>query len=381
MVCLTNLSRDQGETIMTMHRKQIAVIISAILAATVIAGCGSSEKVASSASSEQDASDEVTSEEVTEGEAADTEETVGMANPMVEYETIPEMQEVLGFDPLYLPESSGYTCSVMYIISGDLADLRFASKDGGTAEIGVRSALADTMDSDDVSGYYGDDWKESTVSDTEVETGGGSQDVDNTYFAKWSNDKYAFSVSGAVSEDEFSDILEQLVGITENEYTDDSQSSDAELPEFSYVGNDEISRICVEAAKQLYEGYDKTDVMIPAPVVGDFEETGDGATIYANVHVYGYDLEGTTLVCKNGGAYPCVIKSEGYNITDIQVANTDDEEAKLFNNDKALISKINDSDEEESIRKSWIQMYADNCDAKIDSYQDYGQNPVELVEE
>lgn len=63
------------------------------------------------------------------------------------------------------------------------------------------------------------------------------------------------------------------------------------------------------------------------------------------------------------------------------MANTDDEEAKLFNNDKALISKINDSDEEESIRKSWIQMYADNCDAKIDSYQDYGQDPVELVEE
>lgn len=366
---------------MAMYRKQTAIVISAVLTATVIAGCGSSEKVASSASSEQAATDEVTSEAVTVGEATDTEKTVGMANPMVEYETTPEMQEVLGFDPLYLPESSGYTCSVMYIISGDLADLRFTSKDGGTAEIGVRSALIDTMDSDDVSGYYGDDWKESTVSDTEVEIGGGSQDVDNTYFAKWSNDKYAFSVSGAVSENEFSDILEQLVEITENEYTDDGQTSDAELPEFSYVGNDEIARICVEAAKQLYEGYDETDVMIPAPVVGDFEETGTSTTIYANIHVYGYDLEGTTLVCKNGGAYPCVIKAEGYNITDIQVANTDDEEAELFNNDKALLSKINDSDEEKSIRKSWIQMYEDNCNQEIDSYQDYGQDPVELEDE
>lgn len=372
-----------------MNRKKVVTAVCLVLVSLVFAGCGSSDKLASDDSntiaeneSLSDNIPETSADAKTSGNGlSDDSETDEMANPMVEYKTIPEIEHALGFDPLYLPESSGYTGSEMYVIGESLADLRYISKNGGKEEISVRSALKDSTDTEDVSGYYGDDWHDRKVSNTIVGIGGGTADADNTFFARWSNDKYLFSVSGDLDEAAFMDIVDTLVIVTENNYKADAEADEESetLPEFNYVGNDEIARICSEAAKQLYKGYSKADVMIPAPVVADTSTNGDITTIYANIWVYGYDLDGTTLECNNGGANPCIITVDGSKITDIQVAYTEDDEKKLFS-DKKILSMLH-SDDEDFIRKSWIQMYVENYGLNIDSYKDYGQEKVMLFSE
>lgn len=170
-----------------------------------------------------------------------------------------------------------------------------------------------------------------------------------------------------------------------NASTSDSTEVPDGLPDFVYVGNDQEARLCTEVAKQLYsEYYDPADVMIPAPIVAYFEETGTEITVIANINIYSYDLDGTTLVFKSGGSTPCKITADvtdsGFEITKLEVANTDDETSKICGDDKDIISKLYDDDSLKSIRKSWIQMYVTNYDLDIDSYQDYGQDPVKLFD-
>lgn len=170
-----------------------------------------------------------------------------------------------------------------------------------------------------------------------------------------------------------------------NSSTSNSTEISDSLPEFVYVGNDQEARLCTEVAKQLYsEYYDPADVMIPAPIVAYFEETDSEITVIANINIYGYDIDGTTLIFNNGGSTPCKITADvtdsGLKITNLEVANTDDETNKICGDDKDIISKLYDDNSLKSIRKSWIQMYVTNYNLDIDSYQDYGKEPVKLFD-
>ena len=94
--------------------------------------------------------------------------TVGMPNPYVAYETLPEMKAVLGFDPLFVPRSAGYECTKMYIIGGTIADIRFTGiKDNARSTCGVRSGRIDIAGMDDISGYYSVPWEDVHISQSD----------------------------------------------------------------------------------------------------------------------------------------------------------------------------------------------------------------------
>lgn len=87
------------------------------------------------------------------GQDTVSSELVGIPNPMVEYTTLKEAEKVLGYG-IHLPE--GHVIKTVYVIDGDLLDLRLA--DG--------SSLRKARKSEDISGDY-------TVFDSikEVKTG------------------------------------------------------------------------------------------------------------------------------------------------------------------------------------------------------------------
>ncbi len=157
----------------------------------------------------------------TPGEAAPSpahSAIIGMPNPMVEYASLTEMQDILGFLPLTLPESL-YTCTHRYIIAKATADIRYTS---GTAQetsaYCIRSARQTTFPaSQDISGMYGFTWWPHFISRTNVfitKTGLTS------YAARWSNDQYVFSVTADnIEEADFNDEILRLVSVTEEDYT------------------------------------------------------------------------------------------------------------------------------------------------------------------
>ena len=143
---------------------------------------------------------------------------IGMPNPMVEYTSIPEMQDALGFLPLTLPESM-YTCTNRYIIAKSTADLRYTTRDTERpSTYCIRSARQTSFpSSQDISGMYGFTWWPHFISRTNVflaKTG------DSSYAARWSNDQYLFSATADnVDEADFNDELLHLVSTTEEDYT------------------------------------------------------------------------------------------------------------------------------------------------------------------
>ena len=68
-------------------------------------------------------------------------------NPMVEYETLDEALAVLDFKPAFPKVPEGYTQSQVWVIGGDLLDVRYHN---GDKTLSFRAA----KDSDDVSGDY-----------------------------------------------------------------------------------------------------------------------------------------------------------------------------------------------------------------------------------
>ncbi len=145
--------------------------------------------------------------------------TVGMPNPYVAYETLPEMKAVLGFDPLFVPRSAGYECTKMYIIGGTIADIRFTGiKDNARSTCGVRSGRIDIAGMDDISGYYSVPWEDVHISQTDLH----SAQLDyESFVANWTHGKYAFPFNAnAISSDRFREILTQLVQTTERNYKD-----------------------------------------------------------------------------------------------------------------------------------------------------------------
>lgn len=141
-----------------------------------------------------------------------------LPNPMIEYQTLPEMTAILGFTPLYLPHSSGYECTAMYIINDCIADLRFQNTDGEkSSSLTVRSARWDLSGQDDISGCYGMDWQESTISHSTVHIGQYAEST--TKAAYWGSGRYVFAlIAQDTNEYQFQNSLELLVDITEANY-------------------------------------------------------------------------------------------------------------------------------------------------------------------
>lgn len=177
-----------------------------------------------------DTADTVTSSAAEES-AADTaagaadEQTAniaGVPNPMVPYDSYTEMATALHFHPLYFPLSSGLELQQRFILGGNVADLRYASRYGQPekrAQFTVRTAVADpdAMTAETLSGVYGADWQTQTIGDTSVQL---AEVSDSSFVAYWTKDGFVFSV-GAENVNRW-DFLRQvrdnLIDLTEHYY-------------------------------------------------------------------------------------------------------------------------------------------------------------------
>lgn len=124
------------------------------------------------------------------------QEMDGMPNPMVEYQSVAEAAQAAGYYPLSLSELTGYQAEHIYVIAGDLIDIRYARIRNDNAKLLVRTAPANLMQNDDISGIYGATWKKVTmrgvpVSIAEVKDENG---MTSNYAAHWAVGDYLFAV-------------------------------------------------------------------------------------------------------------------------------------------------------------------------------------------
>ncbi|WP_311650175.1 hypothetical protein [Selenomonas artemidis] len=124
------------------------------------------------------------------------QEMDGMPNPMVEYQSVAEAAQAAGYYPLSLSELTGYQAEHIYVIAGDLIDIRYARIRNDNAKLLVRTAPANLMQDDDISGIYGATWKKVTmrgvpVSIAEVKDENG---MTSNYAAHWAVGDYLFAV-------------------------------------------------------------------------------------------------------------------------------------------------------------------------------------------
>ena len=124
------------------------------------------------------------------------QEMDGMPNPMVEYQSVAEAAQAAGYYPLSLSELTGYQAEHIYVIAGDLIDIRYARIRNDNAKLLVRTAPANLMQDDDISGIYGATWKKVTmrgvpVSIAEVKDENG---MPTNYAAHWAVGDYLFAV-------------------------------------------------------------------------------------------------------------------------------------------------------------------------------------------
>lgn len=106
----------------------------AIAAETADTAAASEQSAADTAAAETNAAAGESDAAAADASAAATDtqtaDIAGVPNPMVPYNSYTEMATALDFHPLYFPLSSGLELQQRFIIGGNVADLRYASRYG-----------------------------------------------------------------------------------------------------------------------------------------------------------------------------------------------------------------------------------------------------------
>jgi len=133
-----------------------------------------------------------------DGSAANTETTTAsMPNPIVEYTNVPDLELALGFPVLYLPGSlyaTYHPALVINSIGGTISDLHFRSREDESRII-VRTALLKTVNTEDISGYYGVNWALQDVGDMKHTQVNVAITEDGTHVARWTKGRFVFSLA------------------------------------------------------------------------------------------------------------------------------------------------------------------------------------------
>ncbi|MCR5417462.1 MAG: hypothetical protein K6E84_00935 [Lachnospiraceae bacterium] len=181
-----------------------------------------------------------------------------------------------------------------------------------------------------------------------------------------------------------------------NKEEDNTQAQEKGLPPYKSAVSGSI-----EEAITLYMwkefGFDTPNeeggVNIPAYVIVKNATDGDITKVYGNFCVYGYTLDGTNMVCTNGGSFPGVFSlrqnENGYEVAEFEMAEDGSGHMasleKICGDDTELLDlmkKAENADDPENItaRISFLRMYASVNNLDLKTYQDYGWDPVSLAE-
>lgn len=119
------------------------------------------------------------------------EAMAGVPNPMVEYPAYGVAAKALGFPPLALPEMTGYQCSKIFVIGGNVGEIRYGRKWEPEVNLTVRTyKLAKGEAVHDITGIYGVEWRTETAKGMKLYI---AKVGDNSYAATWSVEPYIFA--------------------------------------------------------------------------------------------------------------------------------------------------------------------------------------------
>ena len=149
------------------------------------------------------------------GKAAEAKPAASSGNPLVQYDSVLQANNALGYRPLVVPRIYGYECYTIYVISNRLAQLTFKSNIDDSTLI-VRTAVIQSVGTDEISGYHGINWTERPISRSHTLYGiapNGNQVV------SWVEGRYAFSViASKLDEQTFMRQMKGLVRTSEQRY-------------------------------------------------------------------------------------------------------------------------------------------------------------------
>ena len=192
---------------------------------------------------------------------------------------------------------------------------------------------------------------------------------------------------------ESTDIVESISASesTQNEESTDATptESDINLPAYDYPGPEYFYHSVYQYIVQEYTSqYEAADVSIP--YVNEIEvdmSNRDDILMYGDFWIYNYNLEGDTLKCVSGGAYPGVIHlNADFDVVSMDVvedgSNFTESAKKLFGDHYDKFMEVeSDAEAREQIRAQIIANYVAANELPIAKYQDEGWDPVTLPEE
>ncbi len=217
-------------------------------------------------------------------------------------------------------------------------------------------------------------------------------DGNDTYYYRTCNSQFE-DYDEATAKSRFEDLFTAHGKAEVIEFqTVGGASKGAAVPAYDYPGPELFYTVLYNyMIDTLNEGYDKTDVCIPCPViVAEDESDKSDIRVYGNFWVFNYNLNGDTLETVSGGSYPgCIhLKStdEGYEVTSMDIVEDGsgytDSAKKIFGKYYDDFAKDGqDEKKREEIRAQIIANYVAANNLNITAYQDYGWDPVPLPEE
>ena len=176
----------------------------------------------------------------------------------------------------------------------------------------------------------------------------------------------------------------------------------AALPAYTYHSEDPVANAVVKYMQETDFGYEVPEggILVPTPiilrtvvVVNENGEDAD-ATVYGNFWIFTYTLEGKTLKTHSGGENAGVLKLEKKNgewsVTGSEFAEDGEKYAesirKFANGDEQLEKDYYDTTGayENSMlpqyQRAVLVNYVVENKLDITAYQDYGQDPVSLID-
>ena len=160
-------------------------------------------------------------------------------------------------------------------------------------------------------------------------------------------------------------------------------------PVFSYADDPYQQAIWEYFRTKIVPGYAKADISLP---IFDVFRTDDSdpedVKVWGSFWVMNYNLRGTTLMTRSGGAYPgCFHLKEdgdGFTVTNVEFVADGTDEAEsvdnIFGADEELKAAFAASSEDfnDALLNS-VNIYKEKTGIEIKAYEDFGWDPVPLV--
>ncbi|MCR4890736.1 MAG: hypothetical protein K5989_00915 [Lachnospiraceae bacterium] len=189
------------------------------------------------------------------------------------------------------------------------------------------------------------------------------------------------------------EMMEETETGTEAEDTETEAAGETavtELPPYEYTGDEpyvkEISDFYIDMARKNYA---PTQVTIPVVNILEVDDTKpDDILVWCRGFIHNYDLRNTTLMDRSGGACDGLFHMKpsggGYEITETDFVGDGSDNGpdtkRIFGMKDGLLKKYESSEEDmKMIRLQEISNYVNTNGIYITQYQDYGWDPVPLI--